>query len=228
MLPPQDDIFAVFDESIKELMEWDIVFITSKILAIHQWRCISIDSISKKELIEKEADKWITTDIVPGKDIYITIKNNILIPSAGIDESNSNGHYILWPNNLSHLTQQIHTYLCKKHDIKNLWIIITDSTTRPLKWWVVGIGMYSFGINPLRDERWAKDIFGRELQITQINIIDALSATAIYLMGEWNECQPIVIGREIPDIEYTTEDVYPTIEIPPEKDLYYPLLQPLF
>lgn len=79
-----------------------------------------MESISKKALIEKEADKWITTDIVPGKDIYITIKNNILIPSAGIDESNSNGHYILRPDNLSQLTQHIHTYLCKKHGIKNL------------------------------------------------------------------------------------------------------------
>jgi len=36
------------------------------------------------------------------------------------------------------------------------------------------------------------------LEITQVNVVDALSAMAVYLMGEAAECQPIVIGRNIP------------------------------
>jgi F420-0:gamma-glutamyl ligase len=150
-----------------------------------------------------------------------------LIPSAWIDESNANGYYIMRPNNLSELTKEIHSYFCEKYKIKNLGIIVTDSTTRPLKWWVVGIGIFSYGIIPLRDERWAKDIFDRELKITQINIVDALSAMAVYLMWEGNQCQPIIIWRDIPDIEYTLDDLYSTTKIPPEQDLYYPILRPL-
>ena len=227
LLPPQDDIFAVFDEYVKDVKDWDIIFIASKVLAIHQWRCVPVGSITKKDLIEQETDKRIISDVVPGKDIYLTIKDNILIPSAWIDESNANGYYIMRPNNLSELTKQIHSYFCEKYKIKNLGIIVTDSTTRPLKWWVVGIGIFSYGINPLRDERWSKDIFDRELKITQINIVDALSAMAVYLMGEGNQCQPIIIWRDIPDIEYTLYDLYYTTKIPPEQDLFYPILRPL-
>jgi F420-0:gamma-glutamyl ligase len=227
LLPPQDNIFDVLDQHMTDVREWDIIFITSKVLAIHQGRCIHADQIVKKDLIEQEADKRITTDVVPGRDIYLTIKNNILIPSAGIDESNSNDYLIMRPEDLSQLSKEIHTYICKRFDLTDIGIVITDSTTRPLKRWVVGIGIYSYGFYPLRDERWAKDIFDRELKITQINIIDALSAMAVYLMGEGNECQPIVIGREIPGIQYTHDDVYPQIEIPPQQDLYYPLLKPL-
>ena len=61
-----------------------------------------------------------------------------------------------------------------------------------------------------------------------MNIIDSLSSIAVYLMWEWNELQPIVIWRNIPWIEYTNEDNYKEIEIESEKDLYFPILKPLF
>lgn len=227
LLPPQDNLFEVLDQYVTDIQEWDIIFITSKILAIHQGRCIDINDVNKKDLIQKEADKWIETDIVPGKDIYLTIKNNILIPSAGIDESNANGYYILRPDNLPQLSKEIHTYLCTKHQVKNIGIVITDSTTRPLKWWVVGIGIYAYGIQTLIDKRGHKDIFGKKLEITQINVVDALSAMAVYMMGEGAECQPIVIGRNIPWIEYTDTYTFQNTTIPPEEDLYRPLLKPL-
>jgi F420-0:gamma-glutamyl ligase len=92
-----------------------------------------IGGISKKDLIEQEAQNWIISDVVPGKDIYLTRTNNILIPSAGIDESNANGHYILWPNNMSQIAQEIHNYFCQRFHCTNIGIIFTDSTTRPLR-----------------------------------------------------------------------------------------------
>ena len=83
-------------------------------------------------------------------------------------------------------------------------------------------------MKPLRDERGKKDIFWRELSITQINVVDALSAMAVYLMGESDECTPLLIARDIPGIEYTKTDLYNTSNIPPENDLYAPLLKPFF
>lgn len=225
--PPKDDIFDIFENYISNIRNWDIVCITSKIVAIHQWRCISNTDIRKKDLVEKEADTRIDTDMVPEKDIYITIKNNIIIPSAWIDESNANGYYIMRPNNLSEITKQIHQYFCQKYCIENIWIIITDSCLHPLRQWTIGMGMYSYWIHPLRDERWKKDIFGKKLAMTQINTIDTISAMATYIMWEWNECQPIVIWRDIPHIEYTNTDIYEKIQIPIQEDIYYPLLKQL-
>ena len=227
LLPPKDNLFEVLDTYVTDVQDWDIIFITSKILAIHQGKCIKATEINKKDLVEQEADKRIHTDVMPGKDTYLTIKNDILIPSAGIDESNANGYYILWPDNLPTFSKEIHDYICKKHQVKNIGIIITDSTTRPLKWWVVGIWIYAYGIQPLIDKRGVKDIFGKALEITQVNVVDALSAMAVYLMGEAAECQPIVIGRNIPWIEYADTYTFEATKIPPENDLYRPLLKPL-
>lgn len=227
LLPPKDNLFEVLDTYVTDIQDWDIIFITSKILAIHQGRCVHTKDADKKELIKKEADKRIITDIIPGRELYLTIKNNILIASAGIDESNANGYYILWPDKLPALCKEIHSYFCKKHKVKNIWIIATDSSHKPLKKWVIWIWIYAYGIQPLIDKRWTKDIFGKELVMTQINVIDALSGMAVYLMGEADECQPILIGRNIPWIEYADTYTFDSSIIPPKEDLYKDLLRPI-
>jgi F420-0:gamma-glutamyl ligase len=80
----------------------------------------------------------------------------------------------------------------------------------------------------LIDMRGQQDIFWKPLEITQINTIDALSSMAVYLMGEWSACTPIVIGRNIPHLVYTTQDCYDDVSIPPEQDLYRGILSPLW
>ena len=100
MLPPADDLYSVIDVSIKNLKENDILAISSKILAIHQGRCFLIKEIAKKgNLVKKESDKILGYVEYAEKKVYLTVKNNTVIPSAGIDESNGHGYYILWPNN---------------------------------------------------------------------------------------------------------------------------------
>ncbi|MDR3169702.1 MAG: hypothetical protein LBU27_08440 [Candidatus Peribacteria bacterium] len=120
LLPPKDDLFQIFDEFLPGLKEGDVLFITSKVVAIHQGRCVPVSSIEKSELIKQEADYWTVSDVVPDKDIYLTITDQVLIPSAGIDESNANGYYILRPKQLNEITQQMHSYLTQKYKIQDL------------------------------------------------------------------------------------------------------------
>ncbi len=223
ILPPKDCIFDIFDTYISDLKNWDVLFITSKIVAIHQWRCIKNWEISKKELIKKESENIVLSDVVPWKDIYLTVKNKTLIPSAGIDESNGNWYLILWPNELEKITKEIHNYLCKKYNIKQLWVILTDSTTRPLRKGVTWISIYSYGIKTLQDKRGTKDVFWSNLEFTQINVVDAITSMAVYIMGEWAECTPILIWREIPWVKFGNYS-YEDIPIDIKDDLYKPLM----
>jgi F420-0:gamma-glutamyl ligase len=96
-----------------------------------------------------------------------------------------------------------------------------------LKKGIVGIGMYSYGINPLIDNRGQRDLFGKPLQFSQVNVVDALSAMAVYLMGEANEGTPILIGRDLPKVEFTTQKPYAESVIFPVQDLFRPLLTKL-
>jgi dihydrofolate synthase / folylpolyglutamate synthase len=235
-LPPKDNIFQLIDKSLPKLKEGDVLFITSKILSIHQGKCIKLQvasgppslklrRASKLKVIEQEADYSLPKRVVAGSDIVLTIKDSTLIPSAGIDESNANGYLILWPKNSSKVAKEICQYLKKKFKIKKLAVIITDSHTTPLRWGTQGISIGFYGLEPLYDYRGKKDIFGRKLKYTQSNIVDSLSSMAVLLMGEGNEKIPMIILRNANFIKFTNKDTHKKLVIEPRKDLYYPILK---
>ena len=226
ILPPQDDIYPILDKYLPKIKDGDVLMVTSKILAIHQGRCVKIDGvINKDNLIMSEAERFIPRRLVPNGDFLLAIKENTLIASSGIDESNGNGYYILWPKNSVQLAKQIRKYLLEKYKLKNLAVIITDSHTTPLRFGVNGISIGFFGLEPMQDYRGTKDIFGRKLKFTQTNLVDALSAMAVMLMGEGSEQTPMVIIREAKFIKFTDKNTYKKLVIPFEKDIYSPLLK---
>lgn len=226
ILPPKDEIWDVLD-TLPLLCEKDILFITSKILAIHQGRCVPCDGVDKNDLIKQEATYHLPYTHPEGFSVNLTITDNTLIAAAGIDASNANNHYILWPKKVDALCKEIRSYLCRKNKIKQLGIVSTDSHTTPLRYGVMGMTTGLFGIEPLKDYRGKEDLFNRKMHLTQVNQIDALSAMAVLLMGETNECTPIVLLRGYDKIEFNENASMDTFKVPPEIDLYTPLLSPI-
>ncbi len=226
MRPPKDSLWNLLDDKIKKIKDGDIVLITSKILGIHQGRCIPISSdIDKQTLVRQEADELIHERQPIHPPFQITIKHNTLIASAGIDESNALGHYVLWPKNVNQLLREIHQYICRKRKIKKLGVIATDSHIIPLRRGVVGVSIGFYGIEPLRDYRGKKDIFGRTLLYKQSNIIDSIAAFGVFLMGEGSEQTPIVILRYAHFVRFVKRGTYRKLIIPRKHDLYRPLLK---
>ena len=171
LLPPQDNLLKVIRVSLKKIHEKSVLVITSKVISIWQGRCLPKKSFPHKdELIIREADKYLERKYTPGNHLIHTIKNNLLISSAGIDESNANGYYILWPKDTYTAAKKIHEFLKKTYKIKNCGVIISDSHSIPLRRGVMGIALSYHGFDPLRDYRGEKDIFGRKLRSTQANI----------------------------------------------------------
>ena len=63
----------------------------------------------------------------------LTMKNNILIPTAGIDESNGKGYYILWPKDPYQSAKKIYNFIKQEFKLNNFGIIISDSHCVPLR-----------------------------------------------------------------------------------------------
>lgn len=226
MLPPQDDIYPVLDEFLPALAEGDVVLITSKIISIHQGRCLKITDIKDKDaLIKKEADAYIDRIECPGGHVVLTIKNNTLAASAGIDESNANGYYVLWPVEINKIAKEIRDYLREKFKLNKLAIIITDSRSMPLRYGAVGVAIGAYGLKPVRDYRQTKDIFGRVLKMSRTDVVDGLAAAAVLVMGEGNEKIPIAIARGVDSIEFSEQDDFDELFMPVDEDIYYPLLK---
>lgn len=222
-LPPKDDLWELLS-AVKSLRENSIVAITSKVVAIGEGRCIPIDKISKDELAIKESDKYLPREISPSGFILHTIKNNLLVASAGIDESNGRNYFIFWPKDPQKSTKSIWRFLKKKFKIKNLGVIITDSRLVPLRRGVVGIAIAYFGFKPLRDYRGSVDLFGREFKIETSNLPDSLATAAVLEMGEGAEQQPVAIVTDIPYIEFSSETLSDNLNIPEKEDMFYPFL----
>lgn len=229
-MPPKDDLFALVRESIPQgrLKEGSILVVTSKIVAIGEGRCVKIDeSIDKYALVKKEADEYLSKDKMPrGYSFVLTIKNNILMPTAGIDESNANGYYILWPKNPFVSAKTIYTFLKKEFKLKKIGVIISDSHTTPLRFGTMGIAISFWGFNPLKDYRGRKDIFGRKLKFTQGNIADSLAAAVVVTMGEGKEQTPMAIIEDIPFVQFGNFNFIKKnpLAIARKDDIYGPLL----
>ena len=225
-LPPKDDLWELLSE-VKSLEENSVVAVTSKVVSIGEGRCVSVNEITKDELAIKEADKYLPRDASPGGWVLQTIKNNMLIASSGVDESNGDEYFVLWPEDVTASAKRIWNYLREKFNIKNLGVIITDSRLVPLRRGVVGVAIGFYGFKPVKDYRGKKDIFGRVMKMETSNLPDSLATAAVLEMGEGSECKPIAVISEIPDIEFIQSDFQPKnseeeFNIPYEEDMFYP------
>ena len=225
---PQD-LNRFIDAVLPPLSEGTIVAVTSKIVSLCEGRTVDNATISKKDLIYKEANLVIPSDN-NDEGIILTYKNHILIPSAGIDESNSDGRYILYPQDPFLSAKNLYTHLRQQHRLKHFGVLITDSHTTPLRRGVTGIALAWWGFQPCKSLVGAPDLFGHPLQVTHINVADALAVSAVFNMGESSECTPLAIITDVPHIQFDEEIDEHNIDeiaIDPQIDLYRPLLKPL-
>lgn len=227
-LPPKDDIYDLFENYLPRLREGDVLVITSKILGIHEGRCVKIETdtpAERNKLIMQEADWYVPAEKRKGLHWHLTIKDYTLIADAGIDRSNGRGYYILWPKNTKKLLREIRAFLKKKYQIKKLGLIAIDSHLIPLRAGTVGISTGFFGFKPWKDYRGKPDIFGRRLKYTRANIVDPLAAICALLMGEGNEQSPILLVRGLNFVKFTNHDMTRDLFYPPHMDIYKPLLK---
>lgn len=222
-----ESLEEILDRYISILLEESIVVVTSKIVSLCQGRVVAKSTCNKDELIKKESDAIVdTTNSL--YNIYLTIKNHILIPSAGIDESNADDVYILYPEDLESVASNIWSYLRDKYHLNRLGVLITDSHTTPMRRGVTGIALGWCGFEPLHSYIGQPDIYGNPLRVTQINLIDALATSAVLVMGEGSEQTPLAMIKNAPKIRF--QDRPPTAQekesiiIPMEEDLYAPFL----
>ena len=222
------NILKILDQYLPKLEENSVVAITSKIISICEGRIIPINQVDKDELIKQEAEHYLPRHMSK-YNFMLTMKYNLLVPSAGIDESNSRDHYVLWPKNPQESANKIRSYLVKKHNLKNLGVVITDSRSMPLRWGVTGAGITHSGFAALNDYRGTPDIFGKELKVTQVNVMDGLAAAAVFEMGEGSEQTPLAIISDLHNVEFQDRNPGPQeldfLRIDIEDDLYAPLIK---
>jgi dihydrofolate synthase / folylpolyglutamate synthase len=216
-------IEELLDESLSTLPEASVVAIASKVVALCEGRVQPIDSIDKDKLVEREAHLFMPSSL-SRYGVSLSIARDLLLASAGVDESNGNGNYVLWPSDSQASANKIRAYLQKRFGLKKVGVILTDSATRPLQWGTTGIALAHSGFVPLRDYIGTKDLFGLTFVYQKNNIQNGLAAAAALVGGEGAEQTPIVILSDLDFVDFIDRD--PTakeledLKIDPKDDLY--------
>jgi coenzyme F420-0:L-glutamate ligase len=188
-----EDLLDFICKYVKTISEESVLVVTSKIVALSEKRAVLNDGkIQKEALIKSESESaWKT------KYVWLTVKDNMVMASAGIDESNANGKFILLPKDSFKAAVKLRQSLKKKYGLKRFGILITDSRTMPLRAGITGVALGYAGFSGVKDYRGRPDIFGRKLKFSRVDIADSLAAAAVLEMGEGNECRPLAIIKDV-------------------------------
>jgi len=212
-----ENLLLFIEKYIKHLLEDSVLVITSKIVALAENRTVIANTPKEKEkIIKAESEFAIST-----KHTWLTVKDGMLMASAGIDASNANGKLILLPSDSYKIARVLHSELKKKFKLKRFGVLITDSRTTPLRAGVTGVALAYAGFCGIKDYRGKPDIFGRKFKFSRVNIADSLATAAVLMMGEGAELCPLALIEKAP-ICFCEKVNRRELRINLENDMYRP------
>lgn len=213
--------------AIPDLPEKSVVAVASKIVSLCEGRVVPMKGVDKDRLIAQEATKYLPR--VGKYKVSFAVTHGMLAASAGIDESNGDGNYVLWPVDLQASANDIRRFLAEHFKVRHVGVVLTDSTLRPLRWGVSGIALASSGFEPVVSAIGKPDLFGRPFQFTTTSIQDGLAAAAALVMGEGDQQTPVAVLQDLPFVNFVDRDPsapeLAALHIDLADDMYGPFLE---
>ncbi|MDD1654550.1 MAG: coenzyme F420-0:L-glutamate ligase, partial [Methanomicrobiales archaeon] len=143
------------------------------------------------EVILQESD-----EVVGGIDGFLlSMVHGTLLPNAGVDLSNTPpGTALPLPKDPDGSAVRLRQALEQRTGAK-VGVIIADSRTHAMRLGCSSVAIGCAGIRAVIDERGKRDLFGRELHVTQRAVADNIASAAVLLMGETDESVPAALVR---------------------------------
>lgn len=210
------------------LKHGDIILIAETLISKAEGNFIYLDELvpseealelaekSKKDPKLVEAIIQESNEIVEvGPSFIITeTKHGFVCANAGIDESNvGEGLATPMPEDADKSAAEIREFLEREFG-EEIAVIITDTQGRAFRFGAIGTAVGCSGISPLWRRVGEKDLYGRELETTEIATADELAAAASLVMGQADEGLPVVIIRGFPnfdDLRNVDSDISPLL-----------------
>ncbi len=221
LVNPGDDLVAIILEALERmkltLVGGDILVVAQKIVSKSEDRLINLaniipspDAIELGKRIEK--DPRLTELILqesksilrsrPGT-IIVEHRLGFVCANAGIDHSNVSGEdltaewVLLLPKDPGASAKTLRSRLEETCGVP-LGVLIIDSHGRAWRMGTAGVAIGFSGLPGLVDLRGQPDLFGYQLQITQVGAADELASAASLVMGQAAEGTPVIHARGFP------------------------------
>ena len=217
LVEPGDKLDQLLLESLRanelELQDGDLLVIAQKVVSKAEGRYVRLADVDpgpeaialaaatdkdprQAELILRESRQVLRRR--PGV-IIVEHKLGYVHANAGIDKSNipspdSDPGVLLLPEDSDRSAQALRKSLTSASGAE-IAIIINDSAGRAWRNGTVGVAIGCAGMEPLRNQVGDPDLFGRELEVTEVAVADELAAAASFVMGQAAEGLPVVLVR---------------------------------
>ena len=220
-IEPGDDLASIIAEATQQaendLQGGDVLVITQKVVSKAEDRLVDVDpEVGHKALVERESVRVLRRR---GDLIISETEHGFVCANAGIDLSNVEaGRAALLPVDSDRSARRIRDALTHRFDV-DVAIVISDTFGRPWRRGVTDVAIGCAGLRPVVDLRGTSDALGRELQVTEVAVVDEIASAAELVMGKADGV-PVAIVRGVDPLWFGNGGVVADVVRDPADDLF--------
>jgi len=223
---PGADLAAVIADALSparpgghELREGDVVVVTQKVVSKAEGRMVALDHAdldAKLALVTAESVRVLRRR---GELVISETRHGFVCANAGVDLSNvAEGTAALLPEDPDRSARRIRAGLRRALDV-TVGVVVSDTFGRTWRRGVTDVAIGCAGVVAVLDLRGTRDAGGRELQATEVCVVDELAAAAELVMGK-DRGVPVAIVRGVPAAWLRDGSVRDEVIRPPGEDLF--------
>jgi coenzyme F420-0:L-glutamate ligase/coenzyme F420-1:gamma-L-glutamate ligase len=215
---PGDDLAGLVTAAV-DLVDGDVLVVTQKIVSKAENMLEAVDPdnpTSHKGIVERESVRILRRR---GDLIISETSHGFICANAGVDLSNvERGYAALLPVDSDRSARRIRDGIRAKAGVE-VAVIVSDTFGRPWRRGLTDVAIGSAGIAPILDLRGSTDTYGREMQVTEVALVDELASAAELVMGKATGV-PVAVVRGVPPEWFRQGDVRSELIRAPEEDLF--------
>ena len=211
------DDLAEMIARVTELADGDVVVVTQKVVSKAEGRLVDLDpEVGHKPVVEAESVRVLRRR---GDLVISETTHGFVCANAGVDLSNvAEGTAALLPVAPDRSARRIRDAL-RHHVGVKVAVVVSDTFGRPWRRGVTDVAIGCSGLKPVIDLRGTSDALGRELQVTEVAIVDELAAAAELVMGK-AENVPVAVVRGVDPSWFGEGGVVDDVVRDPSEDLF--------
>jgi coenzyme F420-0:L-glutamate ligase / coenzyme F420-1:gamma-L-glutamate ligase len=214
-----DDLAGLIAEAAPGLRDGDVVVVTQKVVSKAEGAMRAIDADDPrghKAIVESESVRILRRR---GDLIIAETRHGFVCANAGVDLSNVDaGWAALLPDDPDRSARRLRDGLRARLDV-DVAVIVSDTFGRPWRRGLTDVAIGCAGIRAIVDLRGTEDSRGRELQVTEVCVVDELAAAAELVMGKATGVAAAVV-RGVDPAWLGKGEVRREVVRPPAEDLF--------
>jgi len=184
---PGDDLTAAILAAAPELLDGDVLVVTSKVISKVEGRLVEAPTdpeardTLRRELVAAESERIVARK---GRTLIVANKIGLVQAAAGVDASNVMAHELaLLPTDPDASAARLRDGI-RERTGRDVAVVVTDTMGRTWRVGQTDVAIGSAGLPVLHGYAGAHDSQGNELIVTQVALADEVAAAADLVKGK--------------------------------------------